>query len=139
MSENEVSQSVPRPASSALQNDGQKDDLEQILENCELYIFPNEVAGVFRNAIERLYYSNSFTLGGATLPQTKIRSHLWELNGSVLQDAFHKLRANRDKQVKNSTAYVMAVVLNSIWELESDLLVDPYLNSLSDTQRREGF
>ena len=32
--------------------------------------------------------------------------------------------------VKNSTAYTMAVIFNTICETHSDLLVDPYLNSL---------
>ena len=117
-------------------SDSGDSDLEQILKNCELEIFSPEVAGVFRNAVERLYYSKSFTLGGATLPQDKIRSHLWELDGVILQEALGKLRANRERQVKNSTAYVMAVLLNSIWESESDLLVDPYLNSLAAGPRK---
>ena len=37
------------------------------------------------------------------------------------------------KNVKNSTAYIMAVLFNCIAEGESDLLIDPYLNSLSST------
>ena len=115
------------------------DELEAILENCELDLFSPEVAGVFRNAVERLYYSSSFTLGGATLPQEKVRSHLWELDGSILQSALEKLQSNRERKVKNSTAYVMAVVLNSIWEQESDLLVDPFLNSMAGPPGREGF
>ena len=88
--------------------------------------------------MERLYYSSSFTLGGATLPQEKVRSHLWELDGSILQSALEKLQSNRERRVKNSTAYVMAVVLNSIWEQESDLLVDPFLNSMASPPGREG-
>lgn len=86
-SENEVSQSVWESTQGEAGFDGQADKLERIMENCELYIFPPEVAGVFRNAVERLYYSSSFTLNGACLPQEKIRSHLWELNGCILQDA----------------------------------------------------
>ena len=88
--------------------------------------------------MERLYYSRSFTLGGATLPQEKVRSHLWELDGSILQAALEKLQSNRERRVKNSTAYVLAVVLNSIWEQESDLLVDPFLNSMASPPGREG-
>ena len=116
----------------------QPDELEVILERCELELFSPEVAGVFRNAVERLYYSSSFTLSGATLPQEKIRSHLWELEGSVLQSALEKLQSNRERKVKNSTAYVMAVLLNSIWEQESDLLVDPFLNSMAAPGRGGG-
>ena len=43
------------------------------------------------------------------------------------------LRENRDENVKNSTAYIMAVLFNCIAEGESDLMIDPYLNSLSST------
>ena len=32
--------------------------------------------------------------------------------------------------MKNSTAYTMATIFNCIAESESDLLVDPYLNSI---------
>lgn len=136
-SENKVSQSVWKSTPGEAGFDGHADELERIIENCELYIFPPEVAGVFRNAVERLYYSSSFTLNGACLPQEKIRSHLWELNGCILQDTLAKLRSNREKKVKNSTAYVMAVILNAIWESESDLLVDPYLNSLAAVPGKE--
>ena len=54
-----------------------------------------------------------------------------------MQSALEKLQSNRERKVKNSTAYVMAVLLNSIWEQESDLLVDPFLNSMA-APGREG-
>lgn len=41
-----------------------------------------------------------------------------------------------DREVKNSTAYTMAVIFNCISECESDLMVDPYLNSLLTPQER---
>ena len=114
------------------------EELEQILENCELYIFPPEVAGVFQSAVERLYYSRTLTIGNAVLPREKIRSHLWELNGMILQDVLHKLQSNLDRPVKNSTAYVMSVIFNAIWESQSDLLVDPFLNSLQRSAGKGG-
>ena len=104
--------------------------LDEILASCELDILPEEEAGVFCNAITRLFYSDSFRVGGAVLPQSVIRSHLCEIDGTVLLDTREKLRQNRTKQVKNSTAYVMTTLLNNIWETKSDLMVDPYLNSL---------
>ena len=113
--------------------DGQDDSepFEKLLERCELWILPEEAQGVFQNAIERLYYASSFTVGKATLPQARVRSHLWRLDGMVLEDAYHKLRSNTGQRVKNSTAYVMSTIFNAIHESESDLLVDPYLNALS--------
>jgi len=54
----------------------------------------------------------------------------------VLRAAESKLHANLDREVKNSTAYTMAVIFNCISECESDLMVDPYLNSLLTPQER---
>ena len=101
-----------------------------ILDSCELSFFDPGVARVFENAIERLFYSDSFRIGNATLPRSRVRSKLHLLDGMILRDAENKLHANLDRSIRNSTAYVMATVLNCITESESDLLVDPYLNSL---------
>lgn len=128
-SQKEVSQSV----SGAWAQDGPTDDereLMDILDACELSSFPPGTAQVFENAIERLYYSHSFRIGNATLPRCRVRAKLRLLNWTILQDAEGKLAANLEKNVKNSTAYTMATVFNCIAESESDLLVDPYLNSL---------
>ena len=125
----EVSQSV----SGAWAQDGPTDDereLMDILDACELSSFPPGTAQVFENAIERLFYSDSFRIGNATLPQCRVRAKLRLLNWTILQDAEGKLAANLEKNIKNSTAYAMATVFNCIAESESDLLVDPYLNSL---------
>lgn len=125
----EVSQSVPP----ALAPDGQTDDEKElmgILDACELSFFPPETARVFENAIERLYYSDSFRIGSATLPQCRVRAKLRLLDGMILRDVESKLAANLEKNIRNSTAYTMATIFNCIAESESDLLVDPYLNSL---------
>jgi hypothetical protein len=107
--------------------------LEDILNRCELYVLPDEEAGVFRNAITRLFYSESFHVGTSVMPRQVIRSHLNAIDGTVLVDTREKLRRNTDKPIKNSTAYVMATLFNNIWELQSDLMVDPYLNSINST------
>ena len=105
------------------------DDLDRILEKCELWAFPDNTAKVFASAVERLFYTESYRIGNAVLPQPKVRSHLWALDGLKLQDAERKISQN-SKNVKNTTAYVMAVIFNSIWESESDLMCDPYLNNM---------
>ena len=122
-----VSQSVGPP-----RGDGQTDEeeLQEILDACELQIFEPEVARVFENAIERLFYSDSFRISNATLPQNRVRSRLRLLDCIILQTAEGKLRSNLERKIKNSTAYTMATIFNCIAESESDLLVDPYLNSL---------
>ena len=121
-----VSLSVPS-------EDGPTDDekeLTGILDACELSYFEPEVARVFENAIERLFYSDNLRIGQAVLPRSRVRSRLHLLNYFVLQEAEIKLHANRDVPVRDSTKYVMSTIYNCITETESDLMVDPYLNSL---------
>lgn len=130
-SQKDVSQSV-------LEQTDEDSDLEEIIERSELWILPEEVRGVFRNAIERLFYSERLKLGDVVLPQAKIRSHLWQLDGEIVQDAYAKLRAHTAGKVKNSSFYVMVVLFNCIWEVHSDLLVDPYLNQLALPSRPGG-
>ncbi|MBQ9720456.1 MAG: hypothetical protein IJV64_07155 [Oscillospiraceae bacterium] len=91
---------------------------------------------MFENAIERLYYSDSFRIGNATLPQSRVRRRLRCLDSMILQDAAGKLAANTERDVRNSTAYTMATIFNCISESESDLMVDPYLNSLAALPER---
>lgn len=127
-SHTEVSQSVTPTGA-----DGQTDDEEElmgILDACELYYFAPETARVFENAIERLFYSDSFRVGNATLPQSRVRAKLKLLDGMILRTVEQKLHANLDTEVKNSTAYVMSTLFNCIAESESDLMVDAYLNSI---------
>ena len=122
----DVSLSVPS-------EDGPADDekeLTGILDACELSYFEPEVARVFENAIERLFYSDNLRVGQAVLPRSRVRSRLHRLNYFVLQEAEIKLHANRNVPVRDSTKYVMSTIYNCITETESDLLVDPYLNSL---------
>ncbi len=125
-SHTDVSLSVPR-------GNGLADveaELTGILEACELQCFPSETAQVFENAVERLFYADSFRIGNATLPQKRVRARLKLLDYTILQTAEAKLHANIDRAVKNSTAYAMATIFNCIAESESDLMVDPYLNGL---------
>ena len=127
-----ASQKEVSPSVSAA--DGQADEeteLTGILNACELSYFPPETAHVFENAIERLYYTEGYRIGNATLPQHRVRRHLRHLDGMMLRDAAAKLAANTEREVKNSTAYTMATIFNCISESESDLMVDPYLNSLA--------
>ena len=139
-SKKEVSLSVTPTLTVGAVRDGRTGDEEEelldILDACELYCFSPETAHVFENAVERLYYSDSFRIGNATLPKSRIRAKLRLLDGMVLRSAESKLAANLEHEVKNSTAYTMALILNCIAENESDLMVDPYLNSLRAPSER---
>lgn len=127
LSQNEVSRSVGAGMDG---QDGEEEELQDILDACELCCFDPETAKVFENAVERLFYSDSFRIGNATLPQSRVRAKLRLLDGMILRDAENKLHANLERSVKNSTAYTMAVIFNCIAESDSDLMIDPYLNSL---------
>ena len=129
ISQKEVSRSVTGPPG----EDGRADDeaeLTDILDACELSYFSPELSKVFENAIERLFYSDSYRIGNATLPQSRVRAKLRLLNVDILLEVEGKLAGNLDRAVKNSTGYVMTTIFNHIAETDSDLLVDPYLNSL---------
>jgi hypothetical protein len=52
------------------------------------------------------------------------------LNGFIVQDAVMKITGNVTVKIRNSSAYVVSVLFNTIMESGSDLLVDPYLNSM---------
>jgi hypothetical protein len=126
----EVSQSFTRVDMERQTDDNEETELMDILDACELFCFTPETAAVFENAIERLYYSDSFRIGNATLPKSRVRAKLRRLDGMILREAERKLAANQERPVRNSTAYTMATIFNCVAESESDLMVDPYLNSL---------
>ena len=96
----EVSQSVSTRARDGLTDEEAEEELLDILEGCELYCFEPETALVFENAIERLFYADSFRIGNATLPQCRVRAKLKRLDGMILRDAESKLHANKDRSEK---------------------------------------
>ena len=62
-----ISQSIPAPAGDGLTDEEREAEFLDILDACELSGFAPEAALVFENAIERLYYADSFRIGNATL------------------------------------------------------------------------
>ena len=135
--------SLSTPSENEEQTDGRRqwqqslseqEQLTQILENCSLWVFEPEKAKVFENAIERLFYTKEYRIGRAVLPQANVRSRLWDLDCIILQSVEGKLRQNQ-QNIKNPTAYTMAVIFNAICEVQNDLLLDPYLNSLGGANR----
>ena len=131
----EKSQSVSHIGSDNTESvDGQTDDvysIDDILENCQLDTFEEEERKILYDALERLFYSESFKIGGAVLPRRKVRSRMYEIDVSTLESAMAKLHKN-EKQIKNMTAYVMSTIFNCITEDCTLLHVDPYLNSLRE-------
>lgn len=104
--------------------------LDDILENCSLKFFGGDERKILYDAIERLFYCDSFKIGNSILPGDKVRSRLYELDYNMLETAVHNLHKNKDRPISNITGYVMSTVFNSITEELSLLHVDPYLNSI---------
>ena len=104
-------------------------DFDEILESCQLETFDEEERKLLYDALERMYYSETFNVGKAVLPQDKVRSRMYEIDVNVLRSAIDKIHKN-DKPIKNITSYIMSVIFNCITEEYSFLHVDPYLNYL---------
>lgn len=111
--------------------DGRTDDeLQEILDHCELKIFPASVQAIFIDSIERMWYSRELKVDKSLMPQERVRSRLHQLDSSILQQVRHKLETNQTP-IKNPTAYIMALIYTEIIEAESSVAIDPYLNSLT--------
>lgn len=96
--------------------DRQTDDiykLDEIMEKCELDAFDSEERKILYDAIERLYYTKSFKIGGAELPQNNIRSRLYNLNSSILRSALNNMHRN-NRNIKNITGYMMSTILTAL-------------------------
>ena len=110
----------------AVLTDGQTDE-EQILQNifskCELHIFVPNVQQMLRQAVERLFYSESFKVGDARLPQAKIRSYLQLLDADILNSVMESVKAC-ESTVVNPMAYLMSTIINAICEKESGFLIN---------------
>ena len=130
------SQSVPFPQYLPDEADRRADEIgrfDAILDNCQLDTFEDEERRILYDALERLYYSDSFKIGNAILPRAKVRSRMYEIDVNTLRSAMDKLHRNT-AQIKNVTAYVMSTIFNCITEEYSAVHVDPFLNEM---RRRE--
>lgn len=107
-------------------HDGQADEdaaiLEDIFDRCELELFQPNIRTMLRNAIERLYYSDTLKIGNARLPQAKVRSYLSLLDSDSVMAALDSMKRN-EQHIVNPTAYLMSTLFNSICEQESSLIL----------------
>jgi len=104
--------------------------LDAIFDQADLECFEENDITVIKDAIERLYFSESIRVDNAIYPNERIRSHLLRLDCFIVQDALCRYARNSDK-ITNSGAYVTKVLFNTIMEAGSALIIDPYLNLLN--------
>lgn len=113
------------------QTDADNEFLETVFDRCELGIFQPNIRTMIRNAIERLYYSETVKIGNARLPQAKVRSYLNLLESDSVIAAIESMKKH-EEHIVNPTAYLMSTLFNSICEKDSGLLLSlppEYLNS----------
>ncbi len=109
----------------AVLTDGQTDEehiLQYIFSKCELHIFVPNVQQMLKQAIERLFYSESFKVGDARLPKAKIQSYLLLLDADILNSVMESVKAC-ESTVINPMAYLMSTIINAICEKESGFLI----------------
>ena len=137
----EIENSVIESQSKSMSVTGRDADAREIrrlVTQSGVNFLPEKQAEVMRQAIERLYYTQNLKIGDAVYPNEYIRQNLEKLDYHVLQAAIGKITSNTDRKIRNSSAYIVAVLFNSIMETGSDLMVDPYLNFLRQNGKGGG-
>ena len=137
----EIENSVIESQSKSMSLTGRDADaleIRRLATQSGVNFLPGKQADVMRQAIERLYYTQNLKIGDAVYPNGYIRQNLEKLDYNVLQAAIGKITSNTDRKIRNSSAYIVAVLFNSIMETESDLMVDPYLNFLRQNGKGGG-
>ncbi len=137
----EIENSVIESQSKSMSLTGRDADaleIRRLATQSGVNFLPGKQADVMRQAIERLYYTQNLKIGDAVYPNGYIRQNLEKLDYNVLQAAIGKITSNTDRKIRNSSAYIVAVLFNSIMETESDLMVDPHLNFLRQNGKGGG-
>lgn len=94
--------------------------LENILDNCEFEIFDDDIANIYKSAVERLYYSETFKVGNAVMPNETLRRYLTRLNTDMLASV-HDTLCKNTARIKNPIAYVMSMIINAVCECNIEM------------------
>ena len=98
-----------------------KENLECIKQNCELYLFDERQRNIIENALDIMFYSKELKIGQAVLPRENVRSRMQILNASIIFYALDKLNNLKpDTQIYNSTNFMISCLYNAITEYYSD-------------------
>lgn len=98
-----------------------KENLECIKQNCELYLFDERQKNIIENVLDIMFYSKELKIGQAVLPRENVRSRMQILNASIIFYAFSKLNNLKpDTRIYNSTNFMISCLYNAITEYYSD-------------------
>ena len=110
------------PAREKNGNSNDEKELEEIFSLCEFHLFQPNIQIMLKDAIERMYYSDSLKIGNATLPQATVRNCLKRINGDLLISVVETLLDEAD-HATNSVGYLMSVIINRIQEQPVNFLL----------------
>ena len=103
------------------QSDIEKENLENIKQKCELYLFDEKQRNIIENALDIMFYSKELKIGKAILPKENVRSRMQLLNASIIFYALDKLNYLKpDTQIYSSTNFIISCLYNAITEYYSD-------------------
>lgn len=98
-----------------------KENLECIKQNCELYLFNERQKNIIENVLDIMFYSKELKIGQAILPRENVRSRMQILNASIIFYTFDKLNnLKADTKIHNSTNFMISCLYNAITEYHSD-------------------
>lgn len=117
--------------------ENEEKELQDIFSLCEFHLFQPKIQIMLKDAIERMYYSDTLKVGKSQFPQSKVRSYLKRINGDLLSDAVNRLISEGDR-AKNSIGYLMSVIINCVQSTTVDNLltstpsdIDPFVDLYS--------
>ena len=103
--------------------DNDSASFEEFLQNCEFEFVPASAQPLFREALEKMYFSPELKIGGVMRSQQQIRERLKMLNAEILQDIHLRfLSANKvDKPIVKRLDYLISMLYNNPIEEQAEL------------------
>ena len=103
--------------------DNDSASFEAFLEDCEFEFVPASAQPLFREALEKMYFSPELKIGGVMRSQQQIRERLKMLNAEILQDIHLRfLSANKvDKPIVKRLDYLISMLYNNPIEEQAEL------------------
>lgn len=95
---------------------------EAFLIDCEFEFVPASAQPLFREALEKMYFSRELKIGGVTCAQQKVRERLKMLDAEMLQNIHIRfLSANKqDKPIVKPLDYLISMLYNNSIEEEME-------------------
>ena len=94
----------------------------EILRRCNLGLWYDDTGKILKNAIEKLYYTDSLKIGGKTVTNDYIRMQLSKLTEDSVIFAVDNVRRN-SKPVKNPEKYLLCTLVSAADDYAAEELI----------------